>query len=56
MKMVITTYSSTEDMNNKLQSLKGKTKIKFYKNIGHFYDIMNIRMNEDRFAKSTRDF
>ena len=28
MNMVITTYSSTEDMINELQSLTGKTKLK----------------------------
>ena len=32
MNMVNTTYNSTEDMIDKLQSLKGKTKLKFYKN------------------------
>ena len=31
--MVNTTYNSTEDMINKLQQLKGKTKLKFYKKI-----------------------
>ena len=35
--MVNTTYISTEDMINKLQSLKGKTKLKFYKNISNYY-------------------
>ena len=29
--MVNTTYNTTEDMINKLQSLKGKTKMKFKK-------------------------
>ena len=43
MNMVNTTYNSTEDMINKLQELKGKTKLKFYKNISNYYD-MNIRM------------
>ena len=31
--MANTTYNSSEDMINKLQSLKGKTKLKFYKKI-----------------------
>ena len=31
--MVNTNYNTTEEMINKLQSLKGKTKLKFYKNI-----------------------
>ena len=34
--MVFTTYGSTEDMVDKLQSLKGKTKLKFYKNISNY--------------------
>ena len=33
MNMANTTYNSTEDMIDKLQSLKGRTKLKFYKNI-----------------------
>ena len=36
MNMVNTTYNSIEDMRNKLQSLKGKTKLKFYKNINNY--------------------
>ena len=31
MKMVITTYNSTQDMTKKLEELKDKTKLKFYK-------------------------
>ena len=31
--MINTTYNSTEDIIDKLQELKGKTKLKFYKNI-----------------------
>ena len=50
MNMVITTYNSTEDMIDKLQQLKGKTNLKFYKNIRNFYDNMNIKMDEDPFA------
>ena len=29
--MINTNYNSTDDMNNKLQQLKAKTKVKFYK-------------------------
>ena len=47
--MVKTTYKSPEDMNNKLQSLKGKTKIKFYKIIFNYYDEMNIRRRSGNF-------
>ena len=35
--MVNTNYNSTEDMINKLQELKGKTKLKIYKNMGDYY-------------------
>ena len=52
--MVNTSNNSTEDMINKLQSLKGKTKLKFYKKLGHFYDIMNISFDEDPFAKNAQ--
>ena len=34
--MVNTTYNSSEDMINKLQSLKGKTKLNFHKNISNY--------------------
>ena len=36
--MVKTTYNSTEDLINKLQQLKGKTKLKFNKNISNYHD------------------
>ena len=52
--MVNTKYISTEDMINKLQDLKGKTKLKFYKNISNYYDNMNIRMDEDTFARNAQ--
>ena len=32
--------NTTEDMINKLQSLKGKTKLKSYKHISNYYDEM----------------
>ena len=41
--MVNTTHIATQDMINKLQSLKVKTKINFYKNISNYYNEMNIR-------------
>ena len=56
MNKVNTTYKSTEDMINKLQELKGKTKLKFSKNINKYYDNMNIRFDEDRFAKNAQSF
>ena len=55
MNMVNTTYNSTEDMINKLQSLKGKTKLKFNKNISNYYDEMkrkNFQTHEDPFSKN----
>ena len=54
MKMVTSTYNSTEDMIGKLQELKGKTILKFYKHIGNYYDNMNIRMDEDPFARNAK--
>ena len=57
MNMVNTTYNSTEDMINKLQQLKGKTKLKFYKNISIYYTEMknkNFQTQEDPFAKNTQ--
>ena len=55
MNMVNTTYNSTEEMIIKLQSLKFKTKLGFYKNISIYYDNMNIRLDEDPFAKNAQD-
>ena len=40
-------------MIDKLQELKGRTKLKFYKNIGDYYNNMN-RFNEDHFAKNAQ--
>ena len=54
MNMVNTTYNTTEDMIKKLQELKGKTKLKFYKNLSNYYDNMNIRFDEDPFAKNAQ--
>ena len=53
--MVGTTYNSTEDMINKIQHLKRKTKLKFYK-ISNYYDNVNIKFDEDPFAKNAQEF
>ena len=56
--MVNTNYNTTEDMINKLQSLKGKTKLKFYKNISNFYNEMKNKNfqtnNQNPFAKNAQ--
>ena len=52
--MANATYNSTDDMINKLQQLKGKTKLKFFKNISKYYDNMNNRFDEDPFAKNAQ--
>ena len=56
--MVYTTYNSTEDMNIKLQQLKGKTKLKFYKTIKNYYDEMKNRnfqiQDQDPFSKNAQ--
>ena len=54
MNMVNTKYNSTGDMINKLQKLKGKTKLKFYKIISIYYDNMKIKFDEDPFAKNAQ--
>ena len=54
MNMVNTKYNSTDDMINKLQQLKGKIKLNFYKNISNFYNNMNIRFEQDPFAKNAQ--
>ena len=58
MDMVNTTYNSTEDMINKLQELKGKTKLKFYKNISNYYHEMknkNFQTHlEDPFSRNAQ--
>ena len=41
-------------MIDRLQELKGKSKLKFYKNISKYYDNMNIRFDEDPFAKNAQ--
>ena len=55
--MVNTTYISSEDMIDKLQELKGKTKSKFCKNIGNYYIEMknkNFQTQQDLFAKNAQ--
>ena len=58
MNMVNITYISTEDMINKLEQLKGKTKIKFYKKISNYYTEMKRKnfqtYQQDPFAKNTQ--
>ena len=55
--MVNTTYISTEDVIDKLQQLKGKTKLKLYKNLSNFYHEMknkNFQTQQDPFAKNAQ--
>ena len=49
--MVNTNYNSIEDMIDKLQSLKGKTKLKFFKNIHNYY----IEMKNKNFQTNNQD-
>ena len=60
--MATSTYTSTHDRINKLQSVKGKAKLKFYQSISNFYDEMNIRkqsgnfqFEEDPFSKNVQN-
>ena len=55
--MVNTNYNSTQKIIDKLQCLKGKTKLKFYKNISDYYNEMknrNFRTQEDPFSKNAQ--
>ena len=58
--MVNTNYNTTEDMNNKLQQLKGKTKLKFFKNISNYYVEIKIKIitlkNKIRLVKILKVF
>ena len=57
MNLVNTTNNSTEDMNNKLQQLKGKTKLKFYKHSSNYYTEMknkNFQTQQDPFARNAQ--
>ena len=56
--MANTIYNTSEDMIDKLQSLKGKTKLKFYKNISDYYKEMkniNFQTNDqDPFSRNAQ--
>ena len=55
--MVNTIFNSTDDMIEKLQQIKGKTKSKFKKNLSNFYDkvnIKNFRLEEDPFSTNAQ--
>ena len=47
--MAKTTYKSIRVIINKLQSLKGKTKLKFYQDINNYSDELNIRKQSGTF-------
>ena len=47
--MVNTKYNTTQDMSKNLQSLKGKTKVKFYQNVSNRYDEMKYRRQSKTF-------
>ena len=51
MNMVDITYKSTQVMINILQQLKGKTKLKFYKNLSNYY----IEMKRKNFQTYQQD-
>ena len=55
--IVNTAYNTTEDMNNKVNELKGKAKLNFYKSRSNYYDEMkhkNFHTQEDTFAKNVQ--
>ena len=54
MKMAKAKYNSTEDVIKKLQETKGETKLKIYKNISNYFDNMNIRFDEDLYARNAQ--
>ena len=57
MNMISTTYNSKQGMINKLQQLKGKTKLKFYKNINNYFTERknkNFQTQQDPFAKNAQ--
>ena len=57
MDLVNTTSNLTDDIINKEQSLKGKTKLKFYKNISNQFKEMkhkNFQTQQDPFAKNAQ--
>ena len=57
MNMVNTTYNSTQDMIINIQQLKGKTKLKFYKNVSNYCNKLknkNFQTQQDAFAKNAQ--
>ena len=55
--MVNTKYNSTEDMIDNLQQLKGKTKLKFHKNISNYYFEMKKKIQthqQEPFSKKAQ--
>ena len=55
--MVNNTYNSTKETIIKLKNLKGKTKLKFYKNLCFYYDDMKYKIfqfGQDPFAKNAQ--
>ena len=55
--VVNTTYNKTEDEINKLQSLKGKTKLLYYKNISDYYIEIkksNFQTQQDPFSRNAQ--
>ena len=57
MNVVNTDYNSTEDLINKLQELKGETKINFYINISNYYTEMKnktFQTQEDPFCRNAQ--
>ena len=54
MNMDNTTYKSTEDVINYPEEIKGKTKLKIFKNISLYYNNMNIKVVEDPFARNAQ--
>ena len=56
--VVNTNNNTTEDMINKLQQLKGRSKLKFYKNISNYYIEMKNKNfqtnNQDPFSKNAQ--
>ena len=58
--MVNTDYNSTEDMINKIQQLKGKTRLNVYKNINNYYNEMKNKNfqthQQDHFSRDAQGF
>ena len=53
--MANTTYNTTEDKIIKLKSSKCKTNLKICKNLSNYFYKMNIKIDEDTFAKHAQD-